>query len=228
MTGDRSPVDRIGGMLLRQARRRRAPGWVLRVLAGDAEPASVREEGDTRLVLEHEDGGRVEVEVRVHLPTPPAVGEEPWKPAGVDLPDEELWQLAYIVVDEIVEGTADLSVSPWPAVDDRGRLVFANEPARSVQADVAALSKYFQRIEFRPGKPPDDLRMGVAFAARVRTGQLETAGGVRRPPSAWLVPPVYDIRSPARDKAKEAFYAAVAPTLSEREAERIEGSEPRT
>ncbi len=224
-----STTDLIGRMLLRQARRRRAPDWVHRALAGGAEAATVREEGDTRLVIEGQEGGRVEIDVRLRLPAAP-VGRGPWRPRGVGLPrkSEELERLSYVVVDEIVEGMADVSVSPWPAVDDRGRLLFPDEPPRSVQADVAALLEYLRGIDFRPGDPPQELRMGAAFAAQVRREGLEPAGRRRRPPRAWLVAPVYDLRSAARDKAKQAFYAAVAPTLAPEDAERLRNKDART
>src|SRR3954454_4957155 len=48
---------------------------------------------------------------------------EPWPVPGVTYEAE----LAYIVVDELHEGIAGLVVSPWPRVDDRGRLVFGTE-----------------------------------------------------------------------------------------------------
>lgn len=215
-------------MLLRQARQRGAPDWAIRVLDGDVPEGDVSEVGDFRLLIGHADGGRFEIDVRVFLPARPAVGTDPWRPEGIDVADDELRRLSYIVVDEIVEDTAALSASPWPAIDDRGRLVFPDEPALSVHASVATLVRYFKRTDFRPGDPPEALRMGYAFAARVRRARLGATDSPLLPPSAWLMPPLYDIHSPARDKAKEAFYAAVAPTLSEAEAEAIRKMEPRT
>jgi hypothetical protein len=217
VTGDADLTERLAAMLDRQG----APAWARRALGGDVRRAHVTEEGD-RLVVAREDGGRLEIEVRVLLPPKPAPARRPWKPRGVRLPSDELRRLSYIVVDEIVEDNAALSVSPWPAVDDRGRLVFAEEPALSVQASVAALVKYLGRVDFRSRRRPDTLRMGAAFAAEVRRERLEAADGQLLAPRAWLVAPVYDIRSPARDKAKEAFYAAVAPTLKPAEVKAIE------
>ena len=60
--------------------------------------------------------------------------------------------------------------------------------------------------------------MGTALAASVRTTRL-AAGETRL--EKWLVPPVYDITAPARDKAKASFYAAVAPTLDRKEVKAI-------
>jgi hypothetical protein len=221
------PVSSIGELLLRQARRRRAPEWALQALAGEPGRADIREEGATRLVLTGEDGSTVELEVRLHVPPLPVAARRPWRPPGLDVSDEELATLSYLVVDEIVEDAVDVSVSPWPGVDDRGRLVFADEPARSAQASPSALLRYLRRVDFRPGPAPAALRMGDAFAARVRPGRLEAAERAVLAPSAWLVPPVYGIGSAARQKAKEAFFAAVAPTLSEAEAEQLRKMEPR-
>jgi len=65
--------------------------------------------------------------------------------------------------------------------------------------------------------------MGTVFAVSVDDSDLpepesdeemrEQAEPEPRHPGAWMKPPVYDITADARDKAKEAFYAAVAPTL---------------
>ncbi|MGH2945734.1 MAG: hypothetical protein ACRDPC_05630, partial [Solirubrobacteraceae bacterium] len=40
-------------------------------------------------------------------------------------PDEVLARLAYVVVEELLEDRVALTVAPWPALDDRGRLVFS-------------------------------------------------------------------------------------------------------
>ena len=222
MTDDADLTERLGALL----RRRRAPAWALRALGGDVGQATVSEEGDSRLVVAREDGGRLEIEVRVVLPPKPAPARRPWKPRGVNLPSAELARLSYIVVDEIVEDNAALSVSPWPSVDDRGRLVFGVEPALAVQASVGAFVRYLGRADFRSRRRLETLRMGDAFAARVRRERLDHAAEQLLRPSAWLVGPVYDIHSPARDKAKEAFYAAVAPTLKPDEVKAIVQAPP--
>ena len=65
--------------------------------------------------------------------------------------------------------------------------------------------------------------MGTVLAANVDDSVLpaaesddevrEGAAPEPRDPADWLKAPVYDISADAREKAKEAFYAAVAPTL---------------
>jgi hypothetical protein len=146
-----------------------------------------------------------------------------WKPEGLTLGGDELRKLSYVVVDEIVEDAARLSVSSWPRVDEQGRLHFERtERARSVRADVRELRR-FVSAHGAGGRRPPPLRMGTVFAVRIDDTVLpepesddemrEQAEPEPRNPDAWMKPPVYDISADARDKAKEAFYAAVAPTL---------------
>jgi hypothetical protein len=73
------------------------------------------------------------------------------------------------------------------------------------------------------GSRPSRLRMGCVLAVRVDKSVLpepesneelrEQASSEPRHPDEWMEPPVYDVTEAARDKAKEAFYAAVAPTV---------------
>ena len=224
MTGsDEHPLGaQLEDLLRRQAERRGAPAWIRDLLAGQTTDATLDEEGDARVVATRAGGDRCEIEVRVIFATPPSIGRKLWRPRGVGLPRKGLEKLSYIVVDEIVGDDADVSVSAWPKVDDRGRLVFSDEPALGVRTNVKALTDYLNTVDFRSGRGSAPLRMGSALAAVVRTARL--SGGDRSPvpPASWLVPPVYDISTPARAKAKEAFYAAVAPTLSPAEVEAIE------
>jgi len=227
VTEDEHPLGaRLEDLLRRQAERRGAPMWIREVLAGQTADATLEEEGDARVVATRAGGDRCEIEVRVIFATPPPAGEKLWRPGRVGLPRKGLEKLSYIVVDEIVGDDADVSVSAWPKVDDRGRLVFSDEPALGVRANVDALTDYVNRPDVRSGQGSTSLRMGSALAAVVRTARLSGGDGSPVPPARWLVPPVYDISTPARAKAKEAFYAAVAPTLSRAEVEAIEQEAP--
>jgi hypothetical protein len=147
-----------------------------------------------------------------------------WKPTGLDLERAELRRLSYVVLDEIVEDAARLSVSAWPRVDHLGRLHFESEQrAQSVRADVKELRRFLSANRADRRRPPPRLRMGTVLAVRVDRSVLpepETEEEVReharitpRHPRDWMEPPVYDVSADARDKAKEAFYAAVAPTV---------------
>jgi hypothetical protein len=150
-------------------------------------------------------------------------GMEVWQPEGLDLPGATLQTLSYVVVDELVENAVRLSVSAWPSVDEAGRLRFeGGERPRSVPADLKQLRK-FVKAKRAGGGRSSQIRMGTVLAVRVDKSVLpepesneemrEHASTEPRRPDEWMEPPVYDITGAARDKAKEAFYAAVAPTV---------------
>ena len=106
--------------------------------------------------------------------------------------------LSYIVVEEIEGGLVGLAVSEWPRTDERGRLRFDSEPMQAA-VERRAFEDFLDRHR-QPGRP---LRVGDVFAAR--TG-LPTHN-----PEDWIEPPVHDVTAEAREAAKIAFYAAVAP-----------------
>jgi hypothetical protein len=148
---------------------------------------------------------------------------EVWQPEGLDLPGATLETLSYVVVDEVVENAARLSVSAWPSVDEAGRLRFAGgERPRSVPADLRQLRSFVKSNRAGRGRS-SQLRMGTVLAVRVDKSVLpepesneemrEHASSRPRRPDEWMEPPVYDVTGAARNKAKEAFYAAVAPTV---------------
>ena len=150
-------------------------------------------------------------------------GMKVWQPEGLDLSGATLKTISYVVVDEVVENAARLSVSAWPSVDEAGRLRFeGGERPRSVPADLRQLRNFVKSNRAGGGRP-SQLRMGTVLAVRVDKSVLpepesneemrEHASSKPRRPDEWMEPPVYDITGAARDKAKEAFYAAVAPTV---------------
>ena len=235
---DGSLADRLNDLLLRQARERNAPEWVISLLEQREEVRQYSETGDSTLRVQR---GDQELEIVVHLVPPaqtltragPGAPRALWVPEDLTLTEAELARLSYIVIDEIVGEAVDVSVSPWPDLDERGRLRFrADKPPRTVRASAPALEKYLSRIELRPAKLARPLGMGDTFAARVRERKLDALdrkGPSAAPvtPGAWLIPPIHDITEQARDKAKEAFYAAVTPTLRPQEARAMEKIEIR-
>lgn len=229
---DQALGARLEKLLRRQAKGRKAPKWIRDVLAGKEVDATVREEGDARVVVTRPNGDRFEIELRVAFPSRPPVAVKTWKPEVreawrelakfAQLSEEDLARLSYIVVDEIVgQYAADVSISSWPSVDDRGRLIFSEEPAASVRIDVRELTAYLKRTGFRWGSKVREIRMGTVLAAAVKTEHLAD-DGAKVAPKDWLVPPAYNITAPAREKAKEAFFAAVAPTLTSEQVAEID------
>lgn len=225
---ERPLAARLTELLLRQARERNVPDWVIAVLEQREEVKEYIDASASTLLVKCGEGEEFEITVRL---VPPAVALRSigrWMPDKAALPEAQLAHVSYIVIDEIVGDAVDVSISGWPDVDERGRLRFAeDEPPRTVRASAAALEEFLSRVDFRSADWPRSLRMGDVFAARIRTRKLRAlksgeASGAPPRPSAWLTPPVYDITAQARDKAKEAFYAAVSPTLRPKEAQAME------
>jgi hypothetical protein len=111
---------------------------------------------------------------------------------------EDTTGVSYIVVEEIEGGMVGLAVSDWPHTDERGRLRFDSEPVQAALELVELES--FLKLHREPDRP---LRVGDVFAART--------GPPSRYPKDWIEPPVHDVTADAREAAKVAFYAAVAP-----------------
>jgi hypothetical protein len=218
---DGTPADRLLDLLLAQARAPGVPDWIVTVLEGREEAEAYETEGASLLRVERSDGQTFEVRVQLVPPMTPPVLVGPWIP-GEPVPDAEVESLSYVVVDEIVDKTADLAVTSWPQLDDRGRLRFPDEEPVTVRALAEDLRAYLSEPETGERRTA---RMGDVLAARVDRERLEALAReddvAEDPPSpsAWLVPPVYDVGEAARVKAKEAFYAAVTPTLSEGQAD---------
>lgn len=110
--------------------------------------------------------------------------------------------LSYIVVDEIEGSMVGLSVSEWPRTDEQGRLRFESEPAQ-----VAVERKAFERFIDEHRAESRAIRIGDVFAARTRPVEPSLN------PERWIEPPVHDVTAEAREAAKIAFYAAVAPII---------------
>jgi len=108
--------------------------------------------------------------------------------------------MSYILVDEIEGGMVGLAVSDWPRTDEEGRLRFDAEPVAVVVDRLA-----FERFLDEHRQPSRPLRIGDVFAARTRLAETSPD------PEKWIEPPVHDVTADAREAAKIAFYAAVAP-----------------
>jgi hypothetical protein len=132
--------------------------------------------------------------------------------------------LSYIVVDELAQGVTGLVVSPWPRVDERGRLHFGEEDnSEHVTVDETAFAALLARRrdpivkdELDSGAR-DELRerklaIGDVFAARV-------ARRFARPeadPAKWIRSRrVLDITAIARSVAKGQTAAALAGVVRE-------------
>jgi hypothetical protein len=152
----------------------------------------------------------------------------PWRPPGLTRVTTD--DLLYVVVDEMVDTAVGLRVSPWPWIDSRGRVRFPRDGTRAeIGMGLRALHAFVARHRRvdgrRPGNYPEPLRrrrlaIGDVFALR-RAPTAPWPPPDDTPPEAWIAPPVWDLTAHARELAKAAFYAAVAPTVGPEDAGRL-------
>jgi hypothetical protein len=165
---------------------------------------------------------------------------DPWKPKGVArLAKEVGWgSLRYIVVDELEHGVAGLVASPWPGLDERGRLHFGDEddsvPVTVSEETFLALLEQRRRpiVKAKLSKAAADelrtrkLAIGDMFVAGVRV-RFDPAGGgggeegAAVDPAKWIRSEVLDITAEAREVAKTQTAAAVAGVIDDRYLETV-------
>ena len=145
----------------------------------------------------------VQREVVPELPGEPEREERLWladdervKPAATD---------SYVVIDEHDEGVLVVVVAGWPRLDARGRLDFPGR-RRSIALSEAALNEVVTRRAKRPDGVERRVRIGDVFCVR---------GDVGKSPAQWGR--VVDVSGEAREQAKMAFHAAVAPRATPQE-----------
>jgi hypothetical protein len=158
----------------------------------------------------------------------PAGPRRVWLPPGLPADWNADASYLYSVVDEKIEDLVTVSFSSWPLVDEEGRLSFAADDPVTLVFDEATLSNFLaeNRKVADPQEAPSglvsrELRVGDVFAVRPRPRLARVLRGkARQPPRGvipdrWLLPPIYDVTSHARDAAKLAYYAAAAALLPE-------------
>ncbi|HEX6665825.1 MAG TPA: hypothetical protein VF081_04460 [Solirubrobacterales bacterium] len=152
----------------------------------------------------------------------------------------ESW--VYLAVDEIVGDRVGLSVARWPGVDDHGRLRFADSSEDELLGASLENFREFVRLhrfvmvmapsgELDPGAADAlserNLRIGDVFAIP-RSVINDSTSGADSGVHEFEAPdgtPIYDISFEAREQAKLAGAAAVAPPLDHEEARRFLGDE---
>jgi hypothetical protein len=157
----------------------------------------------------------------------PVTGK-PWRPDM--LAGASTRGLRYVVVDEIFTTLAELSMSPWPVVDARGRLRFPEGETIHLEADAERMRRFLRRHRQPRMGAGRDLRTGDTYGVRVETrplvaflelrdtAPLSPAGRKQTLDPAtwdWLRPPVYDVSAEARVAAKLAYYGALTEPLPE-------------
>jgi hypothetical protein len=135
----------------------------------------------------------------------------PWFPESLREPmagaERSVASLAYVLVEEIVDGTVVLMRWPWPLADPYGRLFWPDaDEQRSAAAAVDV--HLLQHQLYGPNQLERSPRCGDAFAARPGRGwgRRGRITDVR----ALFDGPVLDISADAREAAKLAFEGGVA------------------
>jgi hypothetical protein len=143
----------------------------------------------------------------------------PWLPQQlVDLGWDaaSVRSLSYVVIDEAVGDDIGLTFSRWPQADERGRLRFELDTGVEVAFARDDLEEWLYQGSER------HVRVGDAFAVRLRSGALEDAavrpGWQNR--IADVVVEGYDMSAEARKLSKLAYYARVSGLVADEEAER--------
>jgi hypothetical protein len=166
----------------------------------------------------------------VSWPPPPPkqdrVSPRPWDPRHPEHPRlvEEYERLFYVVVDELVDDWAGLSVSAWPDADTQGRLRFTRSPgAMEVGVSLKALSRFLAGPDSEPAGEEADPRVGTTFAALSRRGVAAQVlhelgedarqGKVRIDRLEDLFERPVDLTPQARLVAELAHYGAVLSTM---------------
>jgi hypothetical protein len=144
--------------------------------------------------------------------------------------DPEVTRRDYVIVEEVIEDSVGIVVSPWPHVDEQGGLEFPPEEERRealvdresfetrlVDRKVVAYEMAFVEQAPLQGRA---LTPGDVFA--IATDLPPDRSDFREWGSEWIHGDIVDITAMARDAAKAAMFAALAgEPLSLEEAEEI-------
>ena len=168
-------------------------------------------------------------------------GELPWRPPSAPdslaaLSDDELSACLYVVVEEKIDRTIGLLVSPWPGTTGDGRLRFdPDDDEVEVAVNLDELqARLAERDVSGPADSPESaaalaqrpVEVGDAFAVQAgdpapAPSELEKLSG-RTGNVDWMAA-VADISADAREAAKVATYEALTPPLKTELIEELRG-----
>jgi hypothetical protein len=158
----------------------------------------------------------------------PAGSTIPWNPEDLPLPAEELPELSYVVVEEVVGRLALLRRWPWPDVDPLGRLVWLDDSEHDSGA--AAVAIELLRVQlYAPSKLRRRPRCGDTFAVRGAVSSAWQAEDQVSDLRDLFSGSVYDISADAREAAKLAYHAGLgAVPAAEKVDEQLKAQQAKT
>ncbi len=141
-------------------------------------------------------------------------GRRLWAPPRVRVKPRR--EDAYVVVDDIAGSLVVLSVSPWPRLTAKGRLVFAQGPrAGRAYAPRRALDRALGAARTRHSQTQRPVRIGDTFLVRrLDPDHPEDSGDF------------VDVTAAAREAAKVALYSAAAAKVTPRQLARVKTRTP--
>jgi hypothetical protein len=140
----------------------------------------------------------------------------PWLPPslqGTATPDKLRDDYRYVVLEEIVDGTAVFLSWPWPLVDVFGRLFWSAKDEAAV-VEVATKVSLLRSQLYEPSDLERDPRCGDTFAVPRRGGRRSASRPVTDLRSVFEGS-VFDISADAHVVAKLAYQSGVAAVRSE-------------
>ena len=135
----------------------------------------------------------------------------PWAPEDLPVSREALRRWSYVVLEEIVDDVAMLRRWGWPVVDQLGRLIWPALGEHGTQTAVVDVGLLVERL-YRPTGLTRRPRCGDVFAVEA-VGRGWRKRGDLVEVASLFEGEVYDVSAAAREAAKLAYLASVAPVM---------------
>jgi|GEM_PF-6337391 len=132
--------------------------------------------------------------------------------------EPEVTQREYVVVEEVLEDSVGIVVSPWPRVDERGGLEFPPEEERrealvdrkTFERRLAERGVVAYEMAFVDRAPLQNRPLASGDVFAIETDLPGEHGDLRELGADWIRGDVVDVTAVARDAAKAAMFAALA------------------
>ncbi len=142
----------------------------------------------------------------------------PWFPHSIDAhvggADELRLRWRYVIVEEIIDGTAHLQRWPWPLADTSGHVLWPAADRASVQEAAVAVSTLVRRL-YRPHHVRRHPRVGDTFAALDAEGPGWDAERVVEQVRDLFPSLVLDVSAEARAAARLAYEGSLVKPVAQ-------------